>query len=138
MRSRSHHRFNGRPRAQRTPWHLEGLTTKAYRAPRELQLIQQPRAEPAAAADSLRSAALAAEPQAVRRLRVLFSRPAGGTSGNRQVPGVIPVVGARGRRKFPPALKICAPPNIALQPTSPASPSPRLSAKPLGGMLFEP
>src|SRR6266404_5013596 len=55
------------PWAQRKPWHLEGLTAKAYRATRGIQLIQQSRAEPAAAADSLRSAALAAEPQPVGR-----------------------------------------------------------------------
>ena len=27
------------PWAQRTPWHLEGLTTKAYRANRGIQLV---------------------------------------------------------------------------------------------------
>jgi hypothetical protein len=68
MRSSAHLRFNGRPHGLNPhPRHLEGLTAKAYRATRGIQLIWQSRAEPAASADSLRSAALAAEPQAVRR-----------------------------------------------------------------------
>src|ERR1700693_4869816 len=65
------------PWAQRTQWRLEGLTAKAYRATRGIQLIQQSRAEPAAAADSLRSATPAAEPQAGRRPK---SPPTGGGS----------------------------------------------------------
>ena len=40
------------PWAQPTRWHLEGLTTKAYRVTRGIQLIEQSRAEPAASADS--------------------------------------------------------------------------------------
>lgn len=81
-------------------------------------------------------AAVAAEPLTVRRLRVAFSAEAqrvGRKTRELRVIARMSGVRVQGLLGVLRAGKCGAPPNTALQPTSPASLSPRLSSKTLDG-----